>query len=88
MENRLSARLASPVGPEVLDVTEEEARKLLLTIDPLAALAEQQQQLRRSLLDITPATNPDLQLAWQSAADAVLRTPHKDPSRRAVQSAP
>jgi hypothetical protein len=31
---------------EVLDVTDEEARKLLLTIDPLAALAEQQEQLR------------------------------------------
>src|SRR4051812_37747345 len=29
-----------PVTVEVLDVTDEEARKLLLTIDPLAALAE------------------------------------------------
>jgi hypothetical protein len=75
------------VDVEVLDVTEEEARKLLLTIDPLAALAEQQDQLRRRLLDITPATNPDLQLAWQSAADAILQTPHKEP-RRGVQSAP
>src|SRR6266852_1890706 len=44
------------VDVEVLDVTEEEARKLLLTIDPLAALAEQQDQLRQRLLDITPAT--------------------------------
>src|SRR5262249_52054143 len=33
------------VDVEVLDVTEEEARKLLLSIDPLAALAEQQAQL-------------------------------------------
>jgi hypothetical protein len=46
----------------------------------------QQDQLRRRLLDITPATNHDLQLAWQSAA-AILQTPHKDP-RRGVQSAP
>src|SRR5881396_609882 len=30
------------VDVEILDVTDEEARKLLLTIDPLAALAEQQ----------------------------------------------
>ncbi len=75
------------VDVEVLDVTEEEARKLLLTIDPLAALAEQQEQLRRRRLDITPATNPDLQLAWQSAADAVLQSPHQDAPRR-VQSAP
>src|SRR5438270_12088445 len=35
------------VDVEVLDVTEEEARKLLLTIDPLASLAEQQEQVRR-----------------------------------------
>jgi hypothetical protein len=69
------------VDVEVLDVTEEEARKLLLTIDPLASLAEQQEQLRNRLLDITPAKNPDLQLAWQIAADALLQTPHKDPPR-------
>src|SRR6202035_1469041 len=33
------------VDVEVLDVTEEEARKLLLTIDPLAAIAHTQQEL-------------------------------------------
>jgi hypothetical protein len=66
------------LGVEVLDVTEEEARKLLLTIDLLASLAEQQEQLRHCLLDITPATNPDLQLAWQTTADALLKIPHKD----------
>ena len=69
---------------EVLDVTEEEARKLLLTIDPLAALAEQQEQLRRRLLDITPAANTDLQLAWTAEANALLQTPHKDPPRAAA----
>jgi hypothetical protein len=69
------------VDVEVLDVTEEEARKLLLTIDPLAALAEQQEQLRRRLLDITPAANTDLQLAWTAEANALLQTPHKDPPR-------
>ena len=69
------------VDVEVLDVTEEEARKLLLTIDPLAALAEQQEQLRRRLLDITPAANTDLQLAWAAEANALLETPHKDPPR-------
>ena len=67
------------VDVEVLDVSEEEARKLLLTIDPLASLAEEQEQIRQRLLDITPATNEDLQLAWQLAADALLETPHKEP---------
>src|SRR5579864_6010717 len=33
------------VDVEVLDVSEEEARTLLLSIDPLAALAETQEQL-------------------------------------------
>src|SRR6516165_3896724 len=34
------------VDVEVLDVTDDEARTLLLSIDPLAALAEEQEQLR------------------------------------------
>src|SRR5579864_296517 len=34
------------VEVEVLDVSDEEARTLLLSIDPLAALAEQQEELR------------------------------------------
>src|SRR5438046_721585 len=39
---------------EVLDVNDAEARALLLSIDPLAALAETQQQLHDRLLDLTP----------------------------------
>src|SRR5262249_1262705 len=69
------------VDVEVLDVTEEEARKLLLTIDPLAALPEQQEQLRRRLLDSTPPANPAPQLAWAAEANALLEPPHKDPPR-------
>src|SRR5437660_6285896 len=42
------------VEVEVLDVGEDEARALLLSIDPLAALAEMQQMLHRRLLEITP----------------------------------
>ena len=71
------------VEVEVLDVNEEEARKLLLTIDPLASLALQQEQIHQRLLDITPATNTDLQAAWQMIADAILQTPHKEPEPRA-----
>src|SRR5476651_1211991 len=69
------------VDVEVLDVTEEEARKLLLTIDPLASLAEQQEQIRQRLLQITPAKSADLQLAWQTAANALLETPHAGPAK-------
>src|SRR5499425_472117 len=42
------------VDVEVLDVTDEEARALLLSIDPLAALAETQEQLRNRLQELVP----------------------------------
>src|SRR4030088_1362533 len=40
------------VEVEVLDVTEDEARALLLSIDPLAALAQTQELLHRRLLEL------------------------------------
>jgi hypothetical protein len=43
------------VDVEVLDVNDDEARALLLSIDPLAALAQTQEQLRDRLLELTPA---------------------------------
>jgi hypothetical protein len=61
------------VEVEVLDVTEEEARTLLLSIDPLAALAETQTQLHQRLLELTPTSSPDLEAAWQAAAEAALK---------------
>jgi hypothetical protein len=42
------------VEVEVLDVNYEEARALLLSIDPLAELAEMQEQLHARLLETTP----------------------------------
>jgi hypothetical protein len=60
------------VDVEVLDVSDEEARTLLLSIDPLAALAEAQTQLRDRLMELTPAAPPELEAAWQAAAGAVL----------------
>src|SRR6266478_8386417 len=41
------------VEVEVLDVTEDEARTLLLSIDPLAALAQTQEAIHERLLEIT-----------------------------------
>ena len=64
------------VDVEVLDVTEEEARKLLLTIDPLAGLAETQEQLHQRLLEMTPTDNDALAAAWEAAAAEVL---NRDP---------
>ncbi len=57
---------------EVLDVTDDEARALLLSIDPLAALAHTQQQLRDRLLELTPVSNAELQAAWEAAANPEL----------------
>ncbi len=57
---------------EVLDVTDEEARALLLSIDPLAALAQTQEQLHQRLLELTPVASEDLRAAWEAAATAHL----------------
>src|SRR5438093_12252034 len=48
------------VDVEILDVNEEEARALLLSIDPLAALAQTQGQIHRRLLEITPTDFEEL----------------------------
>ena len=45
------------VDVEVLDVNEDEARALLLSIDPLAALAQMQEQIHRRLLEIMRRCN-------------------------------
>jgi hypothetical protein len=63
------------VEVEILDVTEDEARALLLSIDPLAALAEAQEQLRDRLLEVAPPVPEDLRAAWEAAARACLEAP-------------
>lgn len=60
------------VDVEVLDVTEEEARALLLSLDPLAAFAETQDQLHDRLVELTPTDAPELQALWQAAAEAAV----------------
>jgi hypothetical protein len=72
---RVRARDLDPdmeVEGELLDVTDAEARALLLSIDLLAALAEPQSQLQERLLEWTPTITPDLRAAWEAAAAAVL----------------
>jgi hypothetical protein len=63
------------VDVEVLDLTDEEARVLLLSIDPLASLAETQEQLHQRLLDLTPVDDADLRAAWQAAAEKAANAP-------------
>jgi hypothetical protein len=60
------------VDVEVLDVNEEEARTLLLSIDPLAALAETQEAIHERLLEITPTDSEELKVAWQATIEADL----------------
>ena len=60
------------VDVEILDVNDEEARALLLSIDPLAALAETQGQLHDRLLELTPAASPELRAAWEATANPAL----------------
>jgi hypothetical protein len=68
------------VEVEILDVTEAEARALLLSIDPLAALAETQEQIHQRLLEITPTVSPDLKATWQAAAEASLAASAASPA--------
>ena len=60
---------------DLLDLTDEEARVLLLSIDPLASLAETQEQLHQRLLDLTPVDDADLRAAWQAAAEKAAAAP-------------
>ena len=66
------------VDVEILDVNDDEARALLLSIDPLAALAQTQQQLHDRLRELTPTPSPELQAAWQATAEASLAPPPND----------
>jgi hypothetical protein len=63
------------VDVEILDVTDEEARALLLSIDPLAELAVSQEQLQTRLMELTPTVSPELRRLWESAATTALGDP-------------
>jgi hypothetical protein len=75
------------VDVEVLDVNDDEARALLLSIDPLAALAETQEQLHARLMELTPTDSEDLRAAWEEAARACLEGP-AERARPEVQTLP
>jgi hypothetical protein len=52
------------IDVEILDVTDEEARKLLLSIDPLAALADYDDGALDHLRQITETDNATLSAMW------------------------
>jgi len=59
----------------VLDVNDDEARALLLSIDPLAALAENSEaNCTDRLLELTPTDSLELQAVWQSPPTPRWRT--------------
>src|SRR5205807_697179 len=76
------------VDVEVLDVSDEEARALLLSIDPLATLAQTQEQLHQRLLETTPTISPELKAAWQAAAEATLEKKPEPTKNRPETFAP
>jgi hypothetical protein len=63
------------VEVEVLDANDAEAQALLLSIDPLAALAQTQTHLHERLRELTPAVDPALEAAWWTAAQAAREAP-------------
>lgn len=71
------------VDVEILDVNDEEARALLLSIDPLAELALLQDQIHHRLMELTPTDSLDLRFLWQQTQatidTALQEKPAKEP---------
>jgi hypothetical protein len=58
------------VDVEILDVNDDEARTLLLSIDPLAALAETDAHIHERLCQVTQTDSEALGALWQTASQA------------------
>jgi DNA-directed RNA polymerase subunit F len=66
---------------EDLDVNDEEARALLLSIDPLAELALLQDQIHQRLMDLTPTDSLDLQSLWQQTQATIDSALEEKPAK-------
>lgn len=66
------------VDVEVLDVTDAEARKLLLSLDPVAGLAEGDSEVVAHLRAITEAESPALEKLWRSLGSAPEPEPEEN----------
>ncbi len=76
------------VEVEVLDVSEQEARALLLSIDPLAALAERQEQIHQRLLEVAPPVPEEVRAAWRAEAEAALAAAEEERRKEGVEVVP
>src|SRR5437660_5700628 len=56
------------VDVEVLDVSDAEARTLLLSIDPLAALAQTNTEAHARLRELTPSRSEAVKALWDASA--------------------
>jgi hypothetical protein len=65
-------------------VRQLKTRALLLSIDPLAALAETQEQIHRRLLEITPTDFEVLKAAWRATAESRLEALSATPASAAA----
>jgi hypothetical protein len=65
------------VTVEVLDVNDGEARKLLLTIDPLAALAQADQEALAALRQVAETDQAALDALWQSLDESARQAEEK-----------
>ena len=61
------------VDVEILDVNDAEARVLLLSMDPLAALAETNAEIHDRLRSLTQTDSEALNALWQGSAEAAAR---------------
>jgi hypothetical protein len=64
---------------ELLDVTAEEAHQLMLTLDPLAALATTETAVAAELARLVETDSKALQALWDSVARAERPAPAADP---------
>ncbi len=62
------------VDVKVLDLNDDEARTLLSSLDPLAALAETQFALHERWRELTPASSPKLDVLWRETAEKCLKS--------------
>ena len=65
------------VTVEILDVSEEEACKLLLTVDPIAVIARTDEEVHARLRAITNTASEALTSLWQSTREAAQSAEQK-----------
>lgn len=70
---------------EVVDVSDTEARELLLTLDPLSGLALTDAETAAHLLELCPVDDPHLKALWEQLAgketDLPLQEPQGEPEQ-------